>query len=314
MAFLLLFAGNLYAQDYPVKPVRMIVPLAPGGTGDTLARLVAEKLGQNIHQQVVVENRPGANGQIGVDVAMRSAPDGYTIVLGSTGAIAINPGLYGPKLPFDPVRDLAPITQIANTASVLAVHPSLPAKNVRELVTLAKAKPGDLAYSSAGSGSTPHLHAALFNMMAGIRMLHVPYKGSSPGRIALASGEVQVMIDGLIPSLPLIRAGKIRPLGITSTERNAAVPEIPTIAEAGLAGYEANQWYGVLAPAATPREIIAKLHTAIVRDLQTSDAKAWLARQGGVPVGNSPGQFGAYIKTEIAKWTRVIRASGAKPD
>jgi tripartite-type tricarboxylate transporter receptor subunit TctC len=299
---------------FPVKPLRLIVPLAPGGTGDTLGRLIAEKLAEQLGQPVVVENRPGANGQIGTEAVVRAAPDGYTLLMGSTGAIAINPGLYGAKLAFDPLRDLAPVSRVASTASILVVHPALPVKSVKELVALARARPGQLFYSSAGSGSTPHLHAALFASMAGVSLVHVPYKGSSPGRVALASGETQVMIDGLIPSLPLIRAGKLRPLGVTSAARNPAVPEVPTIAEAGVPGYEADQWYGVLAPAAVPREILARLNAAVLKGLEAADLRRRLADQGGTPAGTSPEQFGAFIRAEIAKWSKVIRESGAKPD
>ena len=312
--FTLFMTHDAPAQSYPSKPIRLVVPLAAGGTGDTLARLVAERLTETLGQQVVVENRPGTNGQIGVDVVVKSAPDGYTIVMGSTGSIAINPGLYGTKLPFDPVRDLAPVTQVANTASILVVHPSLPVRNVKELIVLTKSRPGQLFYSSAGSGSTPHLNMALFASMAKINLVHVPYRGSSPGRIALASGETQAMIDGLIPALPLIKSGKVRALGVTSKERNPAVPEVPTIAEAGVPDYVADVWYGVLAPAAVPKDIIARLHAGILQGLQAPDLKKRLADQGAQPVGNTPGQFGAYIKSEIAKWAKVVKESGAKPD
>ena len=309
-----LLAANAYAQTYPVKTVTMVVPLAAGGTADVMARLIAEKMSQNIGQQVVVDPRPGASGQIGVAAVVRSPPDGHTIMLTSTGPIAINPGLYGAKLPFDPVKDLAPITQAANAPLVLLIHPSLPARNVKELIALAKAKPGELLYASAGSASITNLDVVLLTSMAGINMAHVPYKGAPQAVISVASGETQLMINGLIPSLPLAKAGKVRMLGLTSLERNPAAPDVPTISEAGVRGYEADQWFGLFAPAATRKDFIAQLHAATVKALQSSEVSSWLTQQGAVPVGNTPEQFGAFVKAEIAKWTKVIQSSGAKPD
>ena len=310
---LTLYALVAHAQTYPSKPVRIIVPLSASSTGDALARMVGDNLTQKLGQSFVVETRPGASGQIGVAAVVRSPPDGYTIMLASTGPITINPVFYGAKLGFDPVKDLAAITQVANTESVLLVHPSLPVRNIKEFIAFAKARPGELVYSSAGNSSTTHLHLALFNSMAGIKMLHVPYKGSTEGLIAVASGETQAMLTGWINALPLAKSGKVRMLAVTSAQRNPAAPELPAIKES-VPGYEADQWYGVLAPAATPKAIIALLHRTIATELQTSAARTWLAERGAVAVGSTPEQFGARIKSEIAKWGKIIQESGTSPE
>ena len=308
-----LLAGSGWAQQYPTKPVHMIVPIAAGGTGDTLARALAERLEDIFGRQVVVDNRPGANGIIGMQALLRAAPDGYTIMVASTGNIAISPGLYGAKLPFDPEKDLAPVTQIANTSYVLIVHPSLPVKTVKELIALAKAKPGQLDYVSPGYGSSAHLNTALFASMAGIKINPIVYRGSTPGRVALVAGEVPIYIDGMIPELPLIHAGRVRAIGVTSAQRSSVLPDVPAIAEF-VPGYVGYVWYGVFAPAATPKDVIARLHAAIVTALKNPELKAKLAGQGADVVGNSPAEFGAYIRSEIVKWTKVIKDSGAKAD
>ena len=308
-----LFASPGWTQQYPTKPVRMIVPISAGGTGDTLARVLAERLAENFRQQVVVENRPGANGIIGTEAVVKAAPDGHTLLLASTGNIAINPGLYGAQLPFDPERDLAPVTQVANTSYVLIVHPSLPAKTVKELITLAKARPGQLDYVSPGNGSSAHLNTALFASMAGIRINPIVYRGSTPGRVALVAGEVPIYIDGMIPALPLIQTGRVRALGVTSAQRSSILPDVPAIAEF-VPGYVGYVWYGVFAPAATPKDVIARLHSAIVTALKNPELRARLAGQGAEVVGNSPAEFSAYIRAEIVKWTKVIKDSGAKAD
>ena len=238
--------------DYPARPIRIIVPLAPGGTGDTLARLVAAKLAEAFGQQVVIDNRLGANGIIGTDLVAKATPDGYTLLSGSTAQIVINPLLYGAKLPFDAGRDLVPVTQIATTTSVVIATPSFSARSIKELIALAKAKPDTVIYASSGAGSVVHISTALFESTAGVKMLHVPYKGSTPGRIAVASGESNLMFDGLLPTLPLIKAGKLRALGITAAKRLAIVPDIPAIAET-LPGFNADTWNGIMAPRGTPR-------------------------------------------------------------
>jgi tripartite-type tricarboxylate transporter receptor subunit TctC len=313
MVLVLFAAQSAHAQSYPAKPIRVIVPTAAGGTGDLLARFVAERLGEAFKQQVVVDNRPGANGIIGTEVVVKAPPDGYTIVLASAGNIAINPGLYGAKLPFNPERDLAPVTQVAATTQVLISHPSLPAKNVKDLIALATRQPMKLDYVNAGNGSTPHLNMALFASMAGLKLNGIVYKGSTPGRVAVVAGEVPLMIDGVIPSMPLIQAGRLRALGVTSLARSPALPDVPAIAET-VPGYVGEIWYGVLAPAGTPVEIVNRLHGVIVARLTSADVKARFAKQGADVVASTPAEFGAFIKHEIVKWTKVIKEAGATLD
>ena len=300
-------------QSYPGKPIRIIVPLAPGGTGDTLARFAAAKLSEAFNQQVVVDNRLGANGIIGTDLVAKATPDGYTLLSGSTAQIVINPVLYGKKLPFDAARDLLPVTQIATTTSVVIATPSFGPKNIRELIALAKSKPEAVIYASSGAGSVVHISTALFESATGIRMLHVPYKGSTPGRVAVAAGEANLMFDGLLPTLPLIKAGKLRALGITAAKRLAIVPDIPTIAET-VPGFNADTWNGIMAPRGTPPAIIARLHDELVKGLRAKDIGERLAAEGTDPGGNTPAEFGAYIKREIEKWARVVKSAGLKTD
>lgn len=306
-------AGSVCAQQYPSKPIRIIVPTAAGGTGDTLARFVGERLSESLQQQVIVDNRPGANGIIALRAVVNAPADGYTLVVASSGNIAINPGLHGSKLPFNPERDLAPVTQIASTTQIMNVHPSLPARSVKDLIALAKARPNSIDYVNAGNGSTPHLNMVLFASMAGIKINGIVYKGSTPGRLAVLAGEVPLMIDGLIPSLPLIQSGRLRPLGVTSAKRVAILPNVPTIGET-VPGYVGEIWYGVLAPAGTPPDIVAKLNGAIAGFLKSPDVRKRFATQGAEVVGNSPAEFAAFISREIVKWTQVIRESGARVD
>lgn len=302
------------AQGYPAKPIRIVVPLASGGTGDTLGRLAADKIREALGQQVIVENRPGANGIIGVEAVAKAAPDGYTLLSASTGNVPINAALYGAKLPFNVERDLAPITQVATTTSVVIVHPSVPARTIQELIAIAKQRPGAINYASSGVGSAVHLGTVLFETMAGIKLTHVPYKGSTPGRIAVVAGEAELMFDGLLPALPLIKAGKLRALGVTAAKRSAVMPELPTIAEAGLPGYEAATWYALFAPGGTPREIVDTLHGVIAKALQNRDLRERLLAQGADPSGSTPEQLGAFVKSEMAKWGKVIRTAGVKPE
>jgi tripartite-type tricarboxylate transporter receptor subunit TctC len=310
---LALFVATAQAQDYPVKPVRVIVPLPAGSTGEALARLVGDALAQKMGQPFVIDTRPGASGQIGVASVVRAAPDGYTLMVASVGPVTINPAVYGAKLGFDPVKDLSPITQIASTTSVLLVHPSVPARNVKELIALAKARPGELVYASAGNTSVTNLDMAVLNGMAGTKMLHVPYKGSTQALVAVASGETQLMITGWINALPMTKTGKVRPIAVVAAKRSPVAPELPAIGEV-VRGYDAAQWYGVFAPGGTPPAIITFLHSAITKELQTPETRTWLAKTGSEPVGNTPEQFGARIKAEVAKWTRVVQESGIKPE
>ncbi len=299
--------------NYPVKTVRFIAPFPPGGSTDLLARLVALKLSETWGQQVIVENRGGAAGTIGVELAARAAPDGYTIVMGHVGTFGVNPTLY-PKLPYDAIRDFAPITVLATVPNGMAVHPSLPVKTARDFVALAKAKPGELLYASGGSGSASHLAGEYFKLLTKIEMVHVPYKGTAPAMISMISGQTTMTITGMVALMPHVKSGRLKLLGVATLKRLPIMPDIPTINESGVPGYDANQWYGVLAPAATPRDIVAKLNADIVKVLARPDVKERLAADGAEPVANTPEQFAAHIKSEIARWAPVVKASGAKPD
>lgn len=302
-----------YAQGYPSKPIRIIVPTAAGGTGDLLARFVAERLGDALKQQVVVDNRPGANGILGTEVVVKAPADGHTLMLASAGNIAINPGLYGAKLPFNPERDLAPVTQVAKTTQVLITHPSVPAKNVAELIALAKKQPNRLDYVNAGNGSTPHLNMALFASMAGIKLNGIVYKGSTQGRVAVVAGEVPLMVDGVIPSTPLIQSGRLRALGVTGLTRTPALPDVPPIADT-VPGYVGEIWYGVLAPAGTPADIVNRIQGIVAASPNTAEVKARFAKQGAEVVGSTPADFAVFIRQEIVKWTKVIKEAGARLD
>jgi tripartite-type tricarboxylate transporter receptor subunit TctC len=312
-ALLLALALPAAAQTrYPVKPVRFIVPSAAGGGTDIIARAIAQKLSEALGQQFVVENKPGAGQMIGLEAAAKAPADGHTIVM-SASTLAINPVMYK-KVPYDPVRGFAPITQAASLPNVLVVHPSLPVKSVAELIALAKREPGKLAYASAGIGTSPQMSVELLKSLAGIDMLHVPYKGTTPGVVDLLAGQVSVMAPNVLTVLPHVKAGKLRPLAVTSARRSEVLPDVPTIAEAGVPGYESVQWYGVLAPAGTPRDIIQRLHAEIVRALRAGDVRERLAADGAEPVGNSPEEFAAFIRAEIVKWAAVAKAAGIQPE
>ena len=301
------------AAGYPAKAVRFIAPFPPGGSTDLLARLVALKLSEAWGQQVIVENRGGAGGTIGVELAARAAPDGYTIVMGHVGTFGFNPTLY-PKLPYDAIRDFAPITVLATVPNGMAVHPSLPVKTARDFVALAKAKPGELLYASGGSGSASHLAGEYFKLLTKINMVHVPYKGTGPAMISMISGQTTMTITGMVALMPHVKSGRLKLLGVATMKRLSIMPDIPTINESGVPGYDANQWYGVLTQAAVPRDIVMKLNSEIVKVLARQDVKDRLAADGAEPVANTPEQFAAHIKAEIARWAPVVKASGAKPD
>jgi len=311
VAALAFTAACAAAQGYPAKPVRFVVPYAPGGSTDTLARTIGVKLTNLLGQQVVVDNRPGASGNIGMEIVARALPDGYTIVLGYIANLAIDPSLYA-KMPYDPVRDFAPITELASSPNVLVAHPSVPVTSFRDL--LVKAKQGQYNFASAGVGSVGHLTGELLNQMAGIRMVHVPYKGSGQAVTDLLGGHVQLMFSGFSSTLPHIRAGRLRALAVTGAQRSPAAPDVPTIAESGFPGFEATAWYGVLAPAKTPKPVVSRLHDDIVKVLQEPDVKNRLSGLGFEIVGSTPEQFSAYIKSEIKKWAKAVKASGAKPE
>lgn len=297
---------------YPTRVVRLIVPSSPGGGTDISARILAPQLTQFLGQQVVVENRPGAGTMIGGEAVARAAPDGYTLLMGIS-TLAINPAMYK-KVPYDALKDLAPVSQAVALSNVLVIHPSLPSRNLKEFIAFAKARPGQINFASAGKGTSPHLSMELFLVLAKLKMLHVPYKGSGPGVTDLIAGHVPVMMPNMLSAQPHIKSGRIRALGVTGTKRAPGADDIPTIAEAGVPGYEAVQWYGVLAPAATPRDIITKLHAGVVRALQNPDVRQRLLNDGAEPVGSSPEQFGTYIRAETEKWAKVIKAAGIDPN
>ncbi|MCW5605216.1 MAG: tripartite tricarboxylate transporter substrate binding protein [Burkholderiales bacterium] len=301
------------AAGYPSKPVRLVFPYPPGGGTDTIGRPLAQRLTEFLGQQVVVENRGGAGGNIGMEHVARSPADGYTIVLALTAQLAVNPSLFQ-KLPYDPVRDFAPVTLLANGPYLLVVHPSLPVKSVKALVALARARPGELVYASSGNGSGGHLAAEMMNSMTGVKMLHVPYKGGGPALVDLIAGNVQILFATYASGRPHIQSGRIRALGVTTAKRPAAIPDIPTIAEAGVPGYDSGVWYGVLAPAGTPRDIVAKLNQEIVRVMNLPEYGKLLFNGAIDPVGSSPEELGNFIKSEIAKWAKVVKDAGVRID
>ena len=306
-----LMTQNVYSQAYPVKPIRLIVPLAPGGPSDILARTVAAKLTEGIGQSVIVENRAGAGGSVGADYVAKSAPDGYTIILVSS-SLAINASL-NPKLPYDTLRDLAPITMLASAPYILTVHPTLPVKSTKELIALARSRPGELNYASGGSGTGPHMAMELLQQLTGTKLTHIPYKGAGPALIDTMAGQTQVLMVNIIAGLPQVKGGRIRAIGVSSAKRASVAPEIPPIAET-IPGFDEGGQHGILAPGNTPRELIARLNTEIVKALNSPEIKSRLANEGAEVVGNTPEQFGAILKSDIAKWAKVIRASGIKAD
>ena len=310
---LLAFASLARAEDYPSKPIRFVVPYPAGGPLDTVARLLGQKVSESLKQPVIVDNRPGAGGNIGADFVAKSAPDGYTILMGAVATHAINPTLYG-HIPYDPVADFIPITQVASTPNVLVVNPSVPAKDVREFVAYAKANPGKLNFGSGSTGSAGHLAGELFKTMAGVDMTHVPYKGAGPAMQDLVAGQIQLMFDNLASCLGQIRAGKVRALAVTTGKRTSLAPELPTIAESGLPGFDINTWFGVFAPAKTPQPVVDRLYTEFTRALAMPDVRQKMVDLGAEPVGNKPAEFAAYIRSEKDKYARVIKASGAKVD
>lgn len=301
------------AQVYPSRTVRFVVPFSAGSTTDILARIVAQKLTEAWRQQIIVDNRPGHGGNIGSAIVAKAAPDGYTILVSAASTLAINASLYR-NMPYDTATAFAPITLIAKVTNVLVVHPSLPARSVKDLIALAKSKPGQLSFASGGSGGTQHLSGELFKTMAGIDMVHISYKGSAAAMPDVLGGYVPVIFDGVPQSLPYIKAGKLRPLGVTTAKRSPALPDVPTIAEAALPGYEATAWFGMVAPAGTSKEIIGKLNTQVVSILSTPDMRARLTAQGADSAGNTPAEFSAFIKSEMVKWAKVIQATGARAD
>ena len=306
-------AGPVSGQQYPARPVRMLVGFPPGGGTDIVGRIVAQKLAENLGQQVIVENRGGATGMVAAELAAKAPPDGYTIMMAHIAAMSILPSLY-PKMQYDTARDFAPVTLAAIGPNLLVVHPSLPVKSVKELITLAKSRPGQLHYASPGSGSVQHLSAELFKLQAKVDMLHIPYKGSGQSIVDLIAGHVQLNFDSVPPVLGHVRQGRLRALAVTSAKRSALLPEIPTVNESGLPGFDMGTWWGLVAPAAVSKDIVAKLHAESIKVLQLPDVRERLANVGAEPGGNTPDQFGAFIRSESVKYARIVKDANIKID
>ena len=299
------------AEPYPAKVIRMIVPYSPGGTGDNIGRAVGAKLGEFLGQQVIIDNRPGAGGNIGAEATVRAAPDGYTVVMAAT-SLASNPALQR-RMPFDPLKDLVPVSGCCEVPMIVVVHPSLPMKNIKEFVAYAKAYPGKLTYASSGIGTSSHLAAELFRVQTGVDMLHAPYKTDALAMPDVLSGQVPVMFMFQTAALPQVRAGKLRALAVSTAQRSPLAPELPTVAEAGVPGYEFSGWFGIFAPAATPREIVNKIAAAAVKAVQSPDLRERLSQQGFMAVASGPEQFAAFFRGEVAKWARVVKEGGLQP-
>lgn len=302
-----------WAQTYPLKPVRLIVPFPPGGSTETIARITAMKLGELWGQQVIIDNRPGAGGMIGTELGAKAVPDGYTLLMGSGAPLTIIPGLQ-PKLAYDPLKDFAPIVNVAAVPNVFAAHPSVPARNIRELIALARARPGQLTYSSNGAGAPGHLAGELLNAMSGTSMLHVPYKGAAPATLAVLSGEVSLTITTTTSVLPQAKAGRIKILGVTTLKRLAQLPEVPTVAESGLPGYEAISWFGLVAPVAVNADILKKLVNDAIQVVKTRDMEDKLTPHGATLLATPPEAFRAQIRDDLAKWAKFIKQAGVKAE
>ena len=299
------------AQAYPAKPIRWISPWPAGGANDIFSRAIGQRIGESLGQQVLVDNRPGAAGTIGSDIAAKAPADGYTLVMGRSPTHAIAPALY-PALPYDPLRDFSAVTLVGSVPNVLVLHPSVPAKTVKEFIAVAKARPGKLNFASTGNGTSQHLSAELFKFMAGLDMVHIPYKGTAPALTELVAGQVDLAFENMPALIPHIQAGRLRALAVTTTKRSAVMPELPTIAEAALPGYDASVWFGVFAPAGTPRPVIDRLHGEILKALQTQDLKSRMIAMGTDVSGMGPDDFSAYVRKEIPKWANLVKAAGVK--
>jgi tripartite-type tricarboxylate transporter receptor subunit TctC len=300
----------VHAQSYPARPIRFIVPNAAGGTTDLVARTVAQKVSESIGQQLIVDNRPGSGGIVATEMVAKSTADGYTLLMATIGNMAISPHLYA-KLGYDPVRDFSPVTQLASAAYMLIGHPAVPAQSVKALVALAKSRPGQLNYASAGSGTGSHLAAELFKSVAQVDIVHVPYKGGTPGLLDVIAGNVQIMFNGIPSSMPHLKSARVKAFAVTTPARSPAAPELPTVAESGYPGAEATSWTGVLAPAGTPPAVLTRLHAEFTKVLKDPEIQTRLSADGAVPVGSTPQQFAQYIRSELVKWGKVVKASGA---
>lgn len=310
--FLALMTSMLWAQSWPTKPVRMIIAFPPGGPTDLVSRVLAQKLSEQLGQQVIVDNKPGAGGNIAAELAARAAPDGYTIFY-NTSAIVIGPALYG-KVNYDTLKDFAPVLLTASVPMVLVVNPQLPARSVKEFVDLAKTRSGTLNYSSSGTGTITHLASAMMSTQTGIQTQHIPYKGSAPGLVDLASGQTQFMIDTINTVLPYVRDNRLRGLAVTSAKRSPLLPDLPTLAEAGISGFEAAAWQGIVVPTGTPNEIVQKLNAEVNKALAHPDIRSRLAAQGADILGGTPAEYAAYLRSEMPRWAKAVKDSGAKAD
>ena len=313
LSLIVLCHATALAQNYPVKPIRVVVPFPAGGIADVFARVIGGKFNDAWGQQVVVENRPGAGGNIGADIVAKSPADGYTLVMGSIGTHAVNVSLFS-KLPYDPVRDFAPVTQVMEADGLLVVHPSVPVKSVRELIARARARPGQIAYASAGNGTAAHLAGELFKLMAHIDMVHIPYKGNVPAIIDLMGGQTSLLFATMPTVMPQVQAGRLKALAVTGVTRSPAAPELPTISESALPGFEVTNWIGIFAPAGTPRDIVVKLNGEANRTMQQPEIQRRLATEGAKFTARTPDEFGAFVKAEIAKWAKVVKSAGIHVD
>jgi len=311
IAAVLAIAIPAHAQTYPSKPIRIIVPYPAGGTSDILARTIGQRLSESLGQPVVVENKPGANGNVGADFVAKSPPDGHTLLLADIGALAISPSVY-PTLPFDPVKDFAPVTMVAYSPHILVVHPSVPASSVHELVQLAKAKPGKLNFAISGVGGAPHLAGVDFAMRTGIDWTYIPYKGGAQAIADVAGGQADITLNGMLATYPLVQGGKLKLLAVSSAKRMSAIPDVPTIAESGVPGFESGSWQGVVAPSGTPKEIVARLNGEILRIVNAADMRDRLGKQGADVRTTTPDEFAAFIRTETAKWAKVVKDANIK--
>lgn len=304
-------SATAFSQDYPTRPIRIIVPFTPGGGTDLIARLMAQRFYEAFGQVATVENRPGAGGNIGAEVVVRSPPDGYTLLM-STASMAVNVTLY-PKMSFDVRKDLVAMTQVASAPIAVCVHPSVPARNIRELIALSKKRPGGLNFGSNGSGTTSHLAGVLLQQSGGLALTHIPYKGASAAMISLVGGEVDFGLPAVTSARPLIAAGKVRGLAVTTKRRSSVLPDLPTL-DSIYPGFDIDNWFSLFAPAGTPPQIVNRIHAEVVKGLQHPDVKAWFVREGAEPVGSTPAEFAAFLRSEVEKYAKVVKISGAKPD
>jgi tripartite-type tricarboxylate transporter receptor subunit TctC len=304
---------DAFAQAYPSKPIRYIVPFPAGGGQDLVVRALAPRMSEALGQTVIVDNRPGAATMVGAELAAKSPPDGYTVFNGSNTTLAINPNLYS-KVPYDPIKDFVAVTQIASLPNLLVVHPSLPVRTVKELAALARNRPGQLNYGSSGTGTPAQLAGVMFGDEAHAKLVHVPYRGSSQALTALISGETQMMFGSMTSTLPFVKSGRLRAIAVTGAKRSLAAPDVPTVAEAAFPGFEAVTWYGLFVPAGTPAAIVSKLNAEVVKILRAPDFRDWLVAQGADPVGSTPDELAAFVKTELVKYAKIVKDSGMRPD